>query len=132
MSLRASPRPLNDVERIHASLSVGEILGHALVDPLGAVAGNGLDGAALFGCEHLEELLEHAPAVPFVRPDDGVGVMVDDDGDVLVAFAVAGFIDADADEPVEASRRIRLQILKGSRDAAADGLPVDQEKLRNG
>lgn len=65
-------------------------------------------------------------------PDDGVGVMVGDDGDVLVALAVTGFIDADADEPVEAPRRIRLQILKGSGDAAADGLPVDQKKLRDG
>ena len=55
--------------------------------------------------------------------------MVGDDGDVLVALAVTGLIDADADEPVEAPRRIRLQIPKGSGDAAADGLPVDQEEM---
>lgn len=65
-------------------------------------------------------------------PDDGVGVMVGDDGDVLVALAVTGLIDADADEPVEAPRRIRLQIPKGSGDAAADGLPVDQEEIGDG
>lgn len=58
--------------------------------------------------------------------------MVDDDGDVLVALAVAGFIDADADEPVEALRRIRLQMLTGSRDAAAHGLPVDLEEIGDG
>ena len=58
--------------------------------------------------------------------------MVGDDGDVLVALAVTGLIDADADEPVEAPRRIRLQIPKGSGDAAADGLPVDQEEIGDG
>lgn len=60
------PRPLDEVERVHASLGVGKVLRHALIDPLGTVAGNGLDGAALLGRVHLQELLEHVHAVPLV------------------------------------------------------------------
>ncbi len=51
--------------------------------------------------------------------------MIHDDGDTLVTLAVAGLIDADADQAIEAFAGVRFEILVRTVDAAADSVPLD-------
>lgn len=58
-------------------------------------------------------------------PDHGVGIVVDNDCDVLVSFLVAGFIDVDVHEPVKTSGSFRFKVIKGSGDTLSDRFPVN-------
>ena len=63
--------------------------------------------------------------MPVVRPDNRVRVVVYDDRDVAVAFPIAGFVDADVDEPAVAHLRVRLQQAPDAPDEPPHGLEVD-------
>ena len=78
--------PGDDVEPVQYAFGVRAALGDARVDPAGPVAGDDLDGGALFGRQRLEEQAEHVPAVPVARPDDPMPLVVDDHGQVRVAL----------------------------------------------
>ena len=101
--------PADDVEAVQHALGVRAPPADALVDPAGAVAGDDLDGGALFGRQRLEEQVEHVPADPVVRPDDPMPLVVDDHGQVRVALAVAGLVHPDRVQAVERRRHRRLQ-----------------------
>ncbi len=59
------------------------------------------------------------------RPYNGIGVVVDDDCDVLMAFLIAGFVNADIYKSVQPSGAFRFDIVQGTVDASSYGLPVD-------
>ena len=101
--------PADDVEAVQYALGVRAPPADARVDPAGPVAGDGLDGGALFGRQRLEEQVEHVPADPVVRPDDPVPLVVDDHGQVRVALAVAGLVHPDRVQAVERRGHRRLQ-----------------------
>lgn len=44
----------------------------------------------------------------FGHPDNGIGVVIDDNGDVAVSLTVAGFINADGSQIIEARRAVRF------------------------
>ena len=67
--------------------------------------------------------------MPFSGPDHCVGLMVHDDGDVLVSFLVAGFIDADVDKVIQPDRSFRLDFIQSTGNTAAHGLPVNAHVL---
>ena len=122
-------RPLDDVERVDAPLGVRAMLHDAVRDPPRAVAGDDLDGLALFPRQLLEEDVEHLLAVALVRPHDRVRLVVDDDRDVAVALAVAGLVDADQFQPLVAFLRVGLKHLPRELDEPTDCLPVDAQQL---
>lgn len=72
------------MERVEHALGVRQALLHAGVDPLGAVAGDCLDGGALLVGRLSEEQVEHLLAVSVVRPGDPSALVVDGHGDVRV------------------------------------------------
>ena len=119
------------MERIHATVCVRTVGLDALGDPLCAVSGHDPDGCALFFRQFGEEQLEHFLAMAVVRPDDRVGVVVDDHRDVCVAFPVACLVDSDVDESVQPFLRVRLQIVPDELHETAYGLPVDLQPLRD-
>ena len=65
----------------------------------------------------------------FSGPDHRVGLMVHDDGDVLVSFLVAGFVDADVDKVIQPDRSFRLDFIQSTGNTAAHGLPVNAHVL---
>lgn len=72
--------PGDDAKAVQYSFGVRAPPADARVDPAGPVAGDDLDGGALFGRQRLEEQVEHVPAVPVVRPYHPMPLVVDDDG----------------------------------------------------
>ena len=66
-------------------------------------AGDDLDTGQLLVRQSLVELLENRPAVAVSHPDNCIGVVVNDDGDVLMPLVVAGLIDTDADKAIQPS-----------------------------
>ena len=72
------------MERVRDAPGVRQALLHAGVDPLGAVAGDCLDGGALLVGRLSEEQAGHLLAVSVVRPGDPSALVVDGHGDVRV------------------------------------------------
>ena len=124
-------RPFDDMERVHATVSVRAVRLHAFGDPFRAVSGHDPDGRALFFGQLGEEQLQHLLAVAVMGPDDGVRVMVDDHRDVRMALAVAGLVDADVGKPVQPPLRVRLQIVPDELHKAPDRLPVNLQPFRD-
>lgn len=63
------------------------------------------------------------------RPYDRVGVVVDNDRDVLVAFLIAGLVNADVYKAVKPAGTFGFNVIEGAVDAPADGFPVDTHVL---
>ena len=63
------------------------------------------------------------------RPYDRVGIVIDDNSDVLMAFPVAGLVNADVNKVIKASGTLRLNHVQRPMDTTADGLPVDSHVL---
>lgn len=78
--------PAHDMESVGAADGVGRVFLHALVDPARSVAADGRAEAILLR-QLLEELAEDLLAVAFMDPNDGVGVVIDDDSDLFMPFA---------------------------------------------
>ena len=92
-----------------------------------------LDAPPLLAGELAEEKVEDGPAAPLVRPYEAAAVVVDDDGEVLLALLVGGLVDADAPRPVEPSAPaggLELGVDAGA--DAADRVPLDAGELRDG
>jgi uncharacterized repeat protein (TIGR02543 family) len=70
-------------------------------DPSGTVSCDAFDRCTLFFTELFKESPQHFLAMSLMYPYDAVGVMVNDDGDVLVAFLIARLIDADVLQTIE-------------------------------
>ena len=121
--------PFHDMERVDAAVRVRAVLLHRVGDPTCAVPGDDEDRLALLRGQLVEEEVQHLLAVPLVRPDDGVGVVVDDDRDVAVALAVARLVDADPHESVEPLLHVRLQLVPDEVDEPSDRVPVDPQML---
>jgi hypothetical protein len=68
---------------------------------------------------------QHFLAMSLMFPNDAVGVMVNDDGDVLVAFLIARLIDADVLQTIETVLWTWVRILPVSGDDRPDGVPCD-------
>lgn len=88
------------MERIHTALTARSEFIDAVSNPSGAVTCDNLDTAELLRGEVLVELLKNTLAVAIRGLDDFIGVMVDDDGDVLMSLTVTGLVDADIDKPI--------------------------------
>ena len=95
-------------------------------------AGDDLDTGQLLVRQSLVELLENRPAVAVSHPDNGIGVVVNDDGDVLMPLVVAGFIDTDADKAIQPSGTFRFKVMQTSGDTTSDCLPVDAHEVCHG
>ena len=91
------------MKRINAALAVRSKLVYTVGDPACTVAGDDLDTGQLLVRQSLVELLENRPAVAVSHPDNCIGVVVNDDGDVLMPLVVAGLIDTDADKAIQPS-----------------------------
>ena len=62
-------------------------------------------------------------------PDDRIGIVVYNDGDVFVALPVAGLINTDVDQVIKTSGTLRLDHVQCPVDTAADRFPVDPHVL---
>ena len=74
-------------------------------------------------------LRQNTLAVPLSRPDNRVGVMVDDYRNVLVSLFVTGLVDADINEVIKPLGTLWLYVIQRSVDAAAYRFPVDAHVL---
>lgn len=97
----------------------------AVRDPSGPVASDHFDAGKLFVRKLAVELHEHCFPMSFTDPYHSIGIMVDYDGDIFVAFLIAGLIDADLFESIKTSGSFRLKVFKGPGDAVPDRLPID-------
>lgn len=98
------------MEGIHAALAARSVLLGTFRDPFGSIASGDLDTGKLFRRQEAVELLQHLLAVPVRSPHDGVGIMIDDNSDVLVTLAVAGLINPDVDKTFEPAGTFRLDV----------------------
>lgn len=124
--------PLNDMEGVDTTLAGGCELIHTVRDPSGAVSGNDLYTGELPGRQLAVKLFQDLLAVSLGRPDDGVGIVIDNDRDVLVAFPVTGLINTNVDKVIKASGTLRLDLVQRSVDTAADSFPVDPHVFGDG
>ena len=89
------------MEWINAECCTGTVITDSIFDPLSTVTGNQLNAFPLRRCQFLKEALKYFLAESFSCPDYAIGIMVDNDGDVLVIFLVGGFVDSNFDEAVK-------------------------------
>jgi len=107
---------LDDMKRIQGDDRVRAALGDRPGDPVGVIAGHVLDLRAALLTQHIQELLDRF-AVPAIRcPHQPAGVMIDDDGQVLVAFADRDLIKSEA---LQAREQVAALLGLGA-DARAD------------
>jgi hypothetical protein len=118
------------MERVYTSVAVGTVFLNGSGDPPCAIAGHDLDAVALLFGKALEEAIQHSFPVPGNCPDNRVGIVVQDDSDVLVPLLVACLVDPDAYKPVEAAAAIRFDLMKCPGHAAAHGFPVNAHIFR--
>ena len=90
------------------------------------------DGCALLVGELPEEQVEHVFAVPVVRPYHPAPLVVDDDGDVRVALAVAGLVHANRVQPVERRAHRGLQPAGDPAGDLARGPPRHVQETAHG
>ena len=65
------------------------------LDPFGSVAGNQLNAFPFRGRQFIEEPFQYLSTESFGCPDHTVVLMVDHNGDVLVALLVGSLVDSD-------------------------------------
>ena len=94
--------PLYDVEGIDAAFAGRSELVDAIRDPSGTVPSNDPYAGQLPGCQLAVKLFQNLLAMSLGRPDDGIGIVIDNNGDVLVAFSVAGLVNTDVDNVIKA------------------------------
>ena len=100
------------MEWINTSNTVRRELVYAVCYPACSITYDDLYAGLLLICELSIELGEHSFSVAISRPHYGVCIVVDDDCDVFIAFAVTGLVYAYVDKPIKASGQIRLEIMQ--------------------
>ena len=120
------------MEGIDAALTGRGKLIDTVRDPSGAVPGNDLYTGDLPGCQLAVELFQNLFAVPLGCPDNGIGIVIDDNGDVLVAFPVAGLINTDVDKVIKAPGTLRFDLIQCPVDTSADSLPINPHVFGDG
>ena len=123
--------PLDDMERIDIAVTARSKLVHSFCDPLCPVPGDHLDGGELLRSELPVKLYQDALSIPLRCPDNGIGIVVDDDSDILVSFLIAGLVDADIHKVIEPSGTLRFDLVERPADTAPDSLSVDAHVLRD-
>ena len=109
------------MERADAPARVRDVLFDARIDPLGPVATDELNRAALFLGQGLEKEIEDGFAVAIVDPDHFARVVVDDDRHVLVPLAERRLIHTDAHQPRQAPLfGFGIEVLEGACHAPPD------------
>ena len=91
------------MEGIDTALTVWCEFIDTLRDPAGAVTGDNLYTGQLFIGKSLVELLQDRFSMIVANPYNSVGIVVYNNSDVLVAFALAGLIDADVNQSIQRS-----------------------------
>ena len=117
--------PFDDMEGIDAALTGRGELIDTVRDPSGAIPGNDPYTGQLFRRQLAVKLLQDLLSMSLGCPYNRVGIVVDNNGDVLVALPVTGFINTDVDKVIKVSGTFRLDFVQGPVNAPADGLPVD-------
>ena len=59
------------------------------------------------------------------RPHDRICIMIDYNRNVLVSLLIAGLINTYIHKVVKPAGSLRFNIIQGTMNASADGLPVD-------
>lgn len=81
--------------------------------------------------EQLKKFGENVLSKPGSAPDHAGCVMIDDHCHILVAFFIAGLINADIDQTVETGRADHLQLLIYTGTYAAHRMPFHPHELRH-
>lgn len=103
---------LNDMEGIDTALTVRRELIDTPRDPTGTVTSDNLYTGQLFIGKSLVEPLKDEFSMTVADPYNGVGIVVHNNSDVLVAFTVAGLINADVNQPIQTFCTLRFEIVK--------------------
>ena len=121
-----------DMKGIDAAFTVrGERI-DTISDSSGTVSGFDLNAGELFRRQLAIKLLQDLLSVSLSRPDDRVGIVVDNNSDVLVALPVIGLIDTDVDKVIKTPGTLRLDLVQCPVDTVANGLPVDPHVFGDG
>jgi hypothetical protein len=119
-----------DVEAVEDDFRIGAAPFDRLDEGVGHVDGDELNGEAALRPEFIKESLESLGGFAFSHPGGLAGLVVHDDGDVLVPALVGELIDTDEGEPVESSW-IEL-LADDSGGDPTDGDPGDLEEASDG
>jgi hypothetical protein len=120
------------MEGIDTTLAGRSELVDAVRDPSGTVPGNDPYAGKLLGRQLAVKLFQDLLAVSLGRPDDRIGIVIDNDCDVLVAFPVTGLVNTNVDKVIKASGTLRFDLVQRSVDTAADSFPVDSHVFGDG
>ena len=104
---------------IDTALTVRRELIDTLRDPAGTVTGDNLYTGQLFIGKSLIELLKDGFSMTVADPYNGVGIVVHNNSDVLVAFTVASLINADVNQPIQTFCTFRFEVVKAPGNTAA-------------
>lgn len=100
------------MEGIDTALTIQRELIDTLRDPTGTVTSDNLYTGQLFIGKSLVEPLKDGFSMTVADPYNSVGIVVHNNSDVLVTFAVAGLIDADVNQPIQTFCTLRFEIVK--------------------
>jgi hypothetical protein len=118
------------MERVGAADRVRAARTHRARDPGGGVGRDVRDGRGSLRPEGVEELI-HGLGIPaHPSPQQPAGVMVDDDGEVLVAFLIGNLIDPDPADPGQAVVD-RVDVGPDPGHDRPDGAPGDPYQRRH-
>ena len=117
--------PLDKVIEIKAALGLRNIFVHRLADPPCTIRCNAFDRSTLLFGKLFKELSEYFLAMPVVSPDHAVSVVINDDCDVFMTFAIACLIDTDMSEVIEPMFRKRIGIRFVAGNDRTDRIPCD-------
>ena len=83
------------MERINAEGRTGAVCLYRVLDPAGSVAGHKPDCCPLLRRQLRKKLLQHRFPIALSNPDDGVGIVIQNQRQIFVALLVGSFINRD-------------------------------------
>ena len=114
---------------VNAPIAVRTVFLNGGGDLSGTVTGHDPDAAALFFRQAAKESVQNGFPMTGSSPDNSIGIMIHNDGNVLVPLLVACLVYADAYKIVQPAASVRFNLIECTGYAVPHGLPVNTHVL---